>query len=228
MITFSDRILSFYQGLEIKSPLPEGVVTMNPYTDETSFSFCTQFYQKFYNDQNERSIILGINPGRHGGGVTGIPFTDPVKLEHYCNIPNPFNKKTELSADFIYRMIEEFGGPELFYAKFYFSAISPLGFTMGGKNLNYYDIKELQIALKDFIVESLKEQLAFGINQSVCYCLGEGENFKYLKRLNDELKIFKTVVPLAHPRFIMQYRRKKVPEYVKDYLVKLGSPHWDR
>ena len=120
MITFSDRILSFYQGLEIKSPLPEGVVTMNPYTDETSFSFCTQFYQKFYNDQNERSIILGINPGRHGGGVTGIPFTDPVKLEHYCNIPNPFNKKTELSADFIYRMIEEFGGPELFYAKFYF------------------------------------------------------------------------------------------------------------
>jgi hypothetical protein len=221
-MTFSDRILSFYQTLEIKSSLPDGVVVLNPYGDDESSAYSAQFYKKFYDDNNERIIILGINPGRHGGGVTGIPFTDPIKLEQYCNIANPFLKKPELSADFIYTMITAYGGPKMFYSKFYFSAVSPLGFTKDGKNLNYYDIKELQQGLYPFIVESLTKQLSFGINRSVCYCLGEGENFKFLKRLNDGLKFFDKIVPQAHPRFIMQYRRKKVQEYVNDYLEKLG------
>jgi hypothetical protein len=51
--------------------------------------------------------------------------------------------------------------------------------------------------------------------------LGEGENFKFLNQLNNELEIFRKIVPLAHPRFIMQYRRKKVSEHVEDYLAKL-------
>lgn len=222
-MTFCDHVLSFYQSIEIRSALPAGVVVLNPYKDGESSSYGVQFYKKFYSDQNERTIILGINPGRHGGGVTGIPFTDPMKLERYCNIPNPFLKKPELSADFIYMMINAYGGPETFYRKFYFSAISPLGFTKDGKNLNYYDIKELQLALYDFIVESLTKQLSFGINRSVCYCLGEGENFKFLSRLNNDLKFFDKIIPLAHPRFIMQYRRKKVAEYVEDYLEKLSA-----
>jgi hypothetical protein len=217
-MTFADQVLSFYRTLEIKTSLPKGVVALNPYWDEESFSYCTKFYKKFFDDGKERTLILGINPGRHGGGITGIPFTDPIKLEQYCSIPNSFNKKPELSADFIYKMIEGYGGAEKFYGKFYFGAISPLGFTMEGKNLNYYDVKELQLALKDFIVESLRKQMAFGINTSICYCLGEGENFKFFNRLNNELKIFQKIVPLAHPRFIMQYKRKKVDEYVTSYL----------
>ena len=221
-MTFADQVLSFYRDLEIKAPLPDGVVALNPYRD-ASFSYCTKFYRKFFDDGDERTVILGINPGRHGGGITGIPFTDPVKLEQCCHIPNSLNKKPELSADFIYTMIQAYGGPEKFYRKFYFSAVSPLGFTKEGKNLNYYDIKELQITLKDFIVESLKKQVTFGIKTSICYCLGEGENFKFLYRLNDELKIFQQIVPLAHPRFIMQYRRKSVGEYVDSYLKALSN-----
>jgi hypothetical protein len=221
-MTFADQVLSFYSGLEITKPLPEGVVALNPYRDHDAFSHCTKFYKKFFDDVHERTVILGINPGRHGGGITGIPFTDPVKLE-ICGIPNSFNKKSELSADFIYTMIQAYGGPEKFYRKFYFSAISPLGFTKDGKNLNYYDIRELQVSIKDFIVESLKKQMAFGITTSICYCLGEGENFKFLNRLNEELKIFRQIVPLAHPRFIMQYRRKKVGEYVDSYLKALST-----
>ena len=217
-MTFADQVLRFYKNLEIKSPLPEGVVALNPYHERESFSCCSKFYKKYFDDAHGRIVILGINPGRHGGGVTGIPFTDPVKLEQYCKIPNPFIKRSELSADFIYTMIEAYGGPEKFYGKFYFGAISPLGFTLEGKNLNYYDIKELQIALKDFIVESLTTQITFGIKTSICYCLGEGDNFKFLNRLNDELKIFQKIVPLAHPRFIMQYRRKRLDEYVESYL----------
>lgn len=199
-------------------PLPEGVIALNPYRDEESFSYCTRFYKKFFDDFNERFVILGINPGRHGGGITGIPFTDPVKLEQHCGIPNAFQKKPELSADFIYTMIQAFGGPQKFYNRFYFSAISPLGFTKDGKNLNYYDIKALQAAISSFIVDSLRRQLKFPIKTSVCYCLGEGENFKFLSLLNRELNIFEKIIPLAHPRFIMQYRRKKVDEYVDRYL----------
>lgn len=222
-MTFAEQVLLFYKNLRITAPLPENVVVLDPYADEESFYYCAQFYRKFYSDSSTRTIILGINPGRHGGGVTGIPFTDPQKLEQNCGIINPFKKKPELSADYIYRMIEAYGGARLFYGKFYFSAISPLGFTRGGKNLNYYDVKELKSALKDFIVESLMHQLSFGINRHTCFCLGEGENYKYLKTLNENLRIFDNIIPLAHPRFIMQYRRKKVSDFVDDYLMKFSS-----
>jgi hypothetical protein len=222
-MTFAEKVLRFYQNLRITAQLPEDVVVLDPFSDEVSFLYCAQFYRKFYSDNVERTIILGINPGRHGGGITGVPFTDPIKLEQYCGISNPFKKKPELSADFIYNMINSFGGPDDFYGKFYFSAISPLGFTKGGKNLNYYDVKELKSVLRDFIVDSLMHQLSFGIKRDVCFCLGEGENFKYLKQLNDDLRIFDRIIPLAHPRFIMQYRRKKMLEYVNDYVMKLNG-----
>ena len=87
------------------------------------------FYTKYYSDNNKRILLLGINPGRFGGGVTGIPFTDPVRLEKVCGIKNDFQKKQELSSVFIYEMIEAYGGAEKFYKQFYISAVSPLGFV---------------------------------------------------------------------------------------------------
>ena len=221
-MTFADHVLKFFQQLTIGSQLPTTIEVLNPYEDKQIFELCQQFYKKYYEDNHERILILGINPGRHGGGLTGIPFTDPLKLEKYCGIANSLQKKSELSADFIYTMINAYGGPLQFYEKFYFSSVSPLGFTMDGKNLNYYDIKELQASLREFIVHSLCRTLTFGINTSVCYCLGEGENFKFLNRLNTELQLFTKIIPLAHPRFIMQYRRKKVNEYVGEYLLRLN------
>ncbi|MBL0740187.1 uracil-DNA glycosylase family protein [Chryseolinea lacunae] len=221
-MTFSEQILNFYSTLHIAQKLPKGVEVLHPYKDEMAMALCKTFYNQYYGDQKKRFIIMGINPGRLGGGLTGIPFTDPVKLEKYCHIPNDLPKKAELSADFIYAMIEAFGGAKTFYKKFYISAVSPLGFMKDGKNLNYYDIPKLQEVLKPFIVTSLQTQLPFGIHTTTCFCLGEGQNYKYLKRLNDELQIFDTVVPLPHPRFIMQYKRKKVAEYVDLYLEKLS------
>jgi hypothetical protein len=222
-MTFAEKIISFNQSLSLELPLPPGVIVMNPYTNPETFIITKQFYKKYYSDHQTRTLILGINPGRFGGGITGIPFTDPVKLEKYCGIQNELPKKSELSADFIYRMIEVCGGPQNFYARFYISAISPLGFTKDGKNLNYYDIKELHESLLDFIVGSIQKQLTFGINEKVCYCLGEGDNFKFLSRLNKSYHFFQKIIPLAHPRFIMQYKRKKLDEYVNDYLKKFES-----
>ena len=48
-------------------------------------------------------------------------------------------------------------------------------------------------------------------------CLGEGKNFDYIEKLNEELKIFSKVIPVAHPRFIMQYRRKTISTYRERY-----------
>jgi len=219
-MTFANSVLNFNRALQLGAKLPKGVVVMNPFRDEYAFSLCSAFYQKYYNDANKRHIILGINPGRLGGGLTGIPFTDPVKLEELCGIKNTLEKKAELSADYIYLMIKAYGGIEEFYTRFYFNSICPLGFTKDGKNLNYYDIPKLQEAVNGFIVDSIQKQIDFGIHTDVAYCLGEGDNFKFLSRLNEKHSFFGKIIPLAHPRFIMQYKRKKVNEYISDYLHK--------
>ncbi len=222
-MTFSKKILAFNKALSLNQKLPKGVVVMNPYGDSIAFNLCYQFYNKYYNDSFERTLIFGINPGRLGGGLTGIPFTDPIKLELECNIPNDLPKKAELSADFIYKMIKAYGGPATFYKKFFISAVSPLGFTKDGKNLNYYDVKELQVSILNFIIECIQKQLTFNVNRQVCYCLGEGDNFKFLSKLNAEYKFFNTIIPLPHPRFIMQYKRKRIDEYVEMYIERLNA-----
>jgi hypothetical protein len=221
-MTISKKVLAFYKSLTLDQKLPAKVQVMNPYQDAAAFKVCQQFYQKFYNDSNKRTLILGINPGRLGGGITGVPFTDPEKLERYCGITNNFAKKSELSADFIYRMIEAYGGVEKFYRNYFIGAVCPLGFTKDGKNLNYYDQKDLQKALYAFIVETLTAQLTFGINTKVCYCLGEGQNFKFLNALNKMHKFFETIIPLPHPRFIMQYRRKNLSDFIDLYEQKFN------
>jgi hypothetical protein len=219
----ADRILRFLKGLEIQAQLPKGVEVLNPYQNKTSFELCEKFYRKFYSDDSPRSLIIGINPGRLGGGLTGIPFTDPIKLQERCGISNELPKRAELSADFIHLVIDAFGGLEKFYSQFYFSSVSPLGFTRDSKNLNYYDIPELQNSLKPFIMESMRKQLAFGLRTDICFVLGEGKNFDYVKSLNAEFNFFKTVVPLPHPRFVMQYKRKKLKEYIALYNQRLQA-----
>ncbi len=116
-----------------------------------------------------------------------------------------------------------FGGAEKFYNKFYISSISPLGFTKNNKNLNYYDDKNLENSIKEFVIDCIKKQLKFGIKTDVVFCLGEGKNFSYLCRINEGMKIFKKVVPLSHPRFIMQYKLKKKEEYIQRYLYELAQ-----
>ena len=218
-----DRILAFYRQLKIMARLPKGVEVMNPYLDDYSFGLCARFYHKYYHDETPRSLLLGINPGRFGSGTTGISFTDPVKLDKICGIENTFAKKTELSADFIYRMIGKFGGPDEFYRRYFISAVSPLGFTREGKNINYYDDKKLETAVTPFIVDSIKKILSLGIRREKCFCIGEGKNAAFLKKLNAEHHWFKEIMPLSHPRFIMQYKRKSVERYVGEYLRVLSG-----
>jgi hypothetical protein len=222
--TEAERIITFLATLKPDFQLPPGVEIMNPFLDKKSFALVKLFYHKYFSDNQSRHFIFGINPGRWGGGITGIPFTDPEKLQHVCGIQNDLLKKQELSANFIYTMIENFGGVSAFYKKFFITAVCPLGFTKNGKNLNYYDDRNLQLASETFIIDCIQKQLSALKAEPVCFCLGEGDNFRYLNRLNEQFDFFKKIIPLPHPRWIMQYRRKHLTEYIEMYVKAFNYP----
>ena len=217
MSTWHHHITRFYNSIELPT-LPPGVQSLLPFEEASVANVFNAFYQKFYDDSNHRRLIIGINPGRFGGGVTGIPFTDPIRLASDCGIENNFQARQELSAVFMYQMINAFGGPAAFYNQFYITSYSPIGFTKGGKNLNYYDDKLLAEAIEPFAVKCLTEQLGWHADQDIAYCLGDGKNFQFVSKLNARYGFFKTIVPLSHPRFIMQYKLKQKEDYIKKYL----------
>ncbi len=221
-MTFAEKTLTFYKQLSPGRKLPEGVDILNPYSRPETIAACETFYTKFYSDQKNRRIIFGINPGRFGAGITGIPFTDPVHLEKACGIPNNFDKKPELSSQFIYLLIENMGGVIPFYRHYFIGAVSPFGFVKSGRNFNYYDDRLLERSLKPFIVKNMVRQVALGISTDKCFCLGNGKNFVYLQRLNDELNIFDEIIPLPHPRWVMQYRRRQLQKYLDEMSRKLS------
>jgi len=224
---FADEVIQFLSNLEYKGSLPDGISIMNPLRDNPNIiPAVSEFYHKFYNDDKPRYLILGINPGRFGAGVTGIPFTDSKRLTESCGLSIPGLTTFETSSVFIYEMIDAFGGVEQFYNRFFISAVCPLGFTTisnKGKtvNYNYYDSKKLTTSVMDFIISSLARQLEFGIKQEACFCLGTGKNYKFLMQLNNKLKFFKKIIPLEHPRYIMQYKSKQKDHYINRYLNEL-------
>jgi hypothetical protein len=228
-MTFGEKIISFLKNLAYKGSMPEGISIMNPFRDDPKIiPVVSEFYNKFYSDYSLRHLILGINPGRFGAGITGIPFTDTKRLEEKCGISIQGMKTFEPSSVFIYEMIDAFGGADKFYSKFYISAMSPLGFTSLGKtgrevNYNYYDSRKLTEAVYDFMVRSLNKQLEFGLLRDVCFCLGTGKNYKFILELNRKFKYFDKIVPLEHPRYIMQYKSKQKHVYIAKYIEELAN-----
>jgi hypothetical protein len=221
-MTEAIKILSFYANLEMPLGLPNEVGVLNPFKDKKVFQLIEHFYHKYYNDNLKRTFLIGINPGRFGAGVTGIPFTDPIRLQEVLEIENDLDKKAELSSKFIYDLIEYLGGPKVFFGSFYFTSVSPVGFVKNGKNLNYYDQKDLQDELEAFMVNNLWLQIeTINCNRDVAYSLGQGKNFKYLEKLNKEHGFFKRIEPMPHPRWVMQYRLKRKQEFIDLYGDKL-------
>src|SRR5688572_5658503 len=165
-MTLASQILSYQFNLSAPFPLMNEIEWIEPYEDEETRRVMTVFYNRYYNDGDNRIYILGINPGRFGAGITGVPFTDPVRLEK-LGIENSFSKRQELSSVFVYDMIDLYGGPESFYAKFYITSLSPLGFVRHGKNYNYYDDRALSAMIRGYIIENIETQLAFGADTSV-------------------------------------------------------------
>lgn len=227
--TFAQKIISFNKSLNLTAKLPPNIGVMNPFAEnEKALETSSQFYRKFYNDNRTRKLLIGINPGRFGSGITGIPFTDSKRMREFCGLDIEGIQTYELSAVFVYDVIEAYGGVEAFYKDIYISSVCPLGFVIRDakgreKNYNYYDSKVMQEAVTPFIIESIEKQLEFGIDRSAGFCMGSGKNFKFLNALNKEKKFFDKIVPLEHPRYVMQYKLKSKQLYVDKYLRALSG-----
>ncbi|MDX2127991.1 MAG: DUF4918 family protein [Chloroherpetonaceae bacterium] len=222
MQTFASKAIPFYKNLQFPNSIkiPKSVQILNPFNKAPHFYKI--FFNRFFNNSQKRTFIFGINPGRFGSGITGIAFTDPVTLTEKLSISNDLPQKRELSATFITEVIESMGGFDSFYNHFYITSLSPLGFTKNGANFNFYDDKQLASNIKPFIIEKINVQLTFGANRNLAFCLGSAKLFKYFNELNNEHKFFEKIIPLEHPRFIMQYKLKEKKVFLKKYLKHLS------
>ncbi|MDX1407920.1 MAG: DUF4918 family protein, partial [Saprospiraceae bacterium] len=71
------------------------------------------------------------------------------------------------------------------------------------------------------IEDHIQQQISFGSGRATVLSMGQGKNFKFLKKLNDERGYFEQVVPLPHPRWVMQYRLKRKQEFIDQYVQAL-------
>lgn len=223
--SFGRKVIAFNAGLRFNGELPPGIRVMNPFREnDCATAASTAFYNRFYDDDRRRGIILGINPGRFGAGITGVPFTDPTRLEKVCGIRVPGCQSAhEPSSVFVYEVIGACGGPEKFYGKWYINSLCPLGFVRVDangreKNYNYYDSAALKKAATPFMVECLEKQLSFGIDTRACFCLGLGRNAEFMERLNRQYGFFGRIIPLEHPRYVVQYKWRQRESYVRKYV----------
>ena len=185
------------------------------------------FYEKFYKDNQQRKFIIGINPSRHGAGVTGVPFTDTKRLESECGIPMHSAHTHEVSSVFVYDMIKQYGGVERFYKQFYINSPFPLAIVQKAKdgkwlNANYYDDTALFLAVKDYMVETLKKHIAMGVDTQKVFVLGK-KNATFLHKLNKEASLFGEMVVLEHPRYIEQYKSKEKQLYIDKFITEFSE-----
>jgi hypothetical protein len=221
-MSFADKAIKYFLNLNSSLKMPASISLVNPYQNPDVKETITLFYKKFFDDNNERVFVLGINPGRFGGGLTGISFTDPVALRNECGIENNFGQRKELSSEFIFSVIKEFGGVKKFYSKYFLSALFPIAILKEGKNYNYYDESQLLKSLLPGIADSVRAQIEFGAKRDTAVCLGK-KNAKYFNEINSEYNFFGNIEVLEHPRYIMQYKRKSLGKYIGQYLGLLNN-----
>ncbi|MDC7232103.1 MAG: DUF4918 family protein [Spirochaetales bacterium] len=221
--TFGSRYLSFIYNTGIPSPLPDQTDILDPYDGDEVRRVVSLFYSKYYSDNNRRIFLIGINPGRIGCGVTGINFTDAAALQEDCGISSTLPTTRELSARFIYEMIRHCGGTDLFFSRFFLTALSPLGFTHNGKNRNYYDTPDLMNALRPWLIETFSRQIELGADRRIAFSLGQGKNYKILQELNTAHGFFEEIRPLPHPRWVMQYRSREKESFLDLYKETLEA-----
>jgi len=222
---FPDRLLKLLSAFPLPPlPLPGMVEVRNAFQEPAVRTILKTFANRYYAGENQRVGIFGINPGRFGGGRTGVAFTDPVALTDICGIAHELPKqRRELSSEFVYEFIAALGGPAEFYQHFFLSSVYPLELTYQGKNYNYYDAPALTKALWPDILRSIREQVEqLDLRRDVAVSLGR-RNGEFLHKLNDELGLFQHIEVLDHPRYLMQYRRKELAANVATYVAVLGG-----
>ena len=227
-LSIGQRIIAFNKGLQYTGSLPEGFAVLNPYLDNPeTLEVMAAFYNRFYHDEAPRKFIIGINPSRHGAGVTGVPFTDTKHLESDCGIRMQSARTHEVSSVFVYDMIAQYGGVEAFYKDYYINSPFPLAIVRRNAqgnwlNANYYDDSELFTLTREYMIETLKKHIALGLDTQKVYVLGK-KNATFLEKLNKEASLFEKMVVLEHPRYIEQYKSKEKQLYIDKFITLLKT-----
>lgn len=227
---FAEQVLHFNKMLSCEVfNLPDGFKVINPYGgDQRALvkKITTSFYHKYYGDTHIRRIILGSSPARRGSAITGVPFESAKYLQKETGVSIDKFYINPSASDFLNDVIEKYGGRKKFYTDFYMNYVCPVGLVRINKkgnevNCNYYENKELQEAMYSFIIRAIQSQINFGIDTSVCYCIGSGENYSFLSKINRNYNFFDTIIPLEHPRYIMQYNSKLKDVFMEKYINSL-------
>jgi len=226
--TFAEKVIDFNQNLSYSGKLPEGFRVLNPYIDNPeTMTVMRAFYHKYYNDFNQRKFLVGINPSRHGAGVTGVPFTDTKRLESVCGIKMESARTHEISSVFMYDMIAAYGGAPDFYSNIYVNSPFPLAIIRQSPNrewlnANYYDDPALFEMAKDFMITSLRQHISLGLDVSEVFILGK-KNADFIRKLNQEAQLFDRLTVLEHPRYIQQYKSKEKQRFIDKYIIALNG-----
>ncbi|PHC05692.1 hypothetical protein COF04_03705 [Bacillus toyonensis] len=183
-----------------------------------NISLVKEYYETWYSSNVKRPITLcGINPGKDGVGLTGIPFMDYKNLARLLEGVDGGMYKPEPSSEFLYSVIEEIGVGE-FFKQVYLTNFSWFGFKRKNGNLNYFDLPSTELKwlfTRSFITEMeiMQTKIIIPLSREV------GTNLRKLKR-EGFLKA-KIMPRLNHPSYC-NYKNRRDEELVK-YVTRIRN-----
>jgi len=164
------------------------------------------FWRRFYPEELPRHVICGLNPGRFGAGLTGVPFTDFQTLSRW--MPSVERQDTEPSAQFFAQVVAAVG-VEAFFRRFYVTNVSAVGYVKDGRNLNYHDLPAgaLEVVERRFVeeMEIVRPQQIIALGRQV---------ERSIKRLMPNV----VVSYLPHPAWVSTYRKAAQHDWIERYL----------
>ncbi len=218
-VTYSDQVISFYRDFAVGDIFDNALQLHNPFDAPSRREIMTAFYEKFFKDEAPRTHILGINPSRLSNTSTGVHYTDGFALQTYCAIENNFSKSRELTSDFFYRVVERMGGTHDFFAKIFPWAAMPVALTDHGEYANYYEVENERVS--EIVSQNLK--WLTGLPRSgKLVVLGLGDNQARVKQMEGFPFGYQDIRYLPHPRWVMQYNRKRLDQFIEMYIDALA------
>jgi uracil-DNA glycosylase len=170
-----------------------------------------EFHKKYVQPNSPKIVMCGINPGRKGAGISGIPFIDTNSLSKM--LPDISNLKSEKSAKFFFSIVEELGINE-FYKNVHVTNMSWFGFYKldKGTNLNY---NSLPIEIQNVLIDKFVEEMDF-INPDVIIPIGDIVNWELLFNLKVKNRINAEIAQrLYHPAYRLVDRKTYIGALAK-------------
>ena len=172
-----------------------------------------QFWQQYVPEPLPQTVIVGLNPGRMGAGLTGVPLLDFRSLTNLLPDARLPRNDTEPSANFFHRVAQHIGA-EKFYRQFYVSNVSAVGYLRDNKNCNYHDLPD---AAQQIVEQRFRDEMAVVAPKRIIALGREVE--ATVQRLYDDGAI--RISHLPHPSWIMTYRLREAQSWVRRYTQML-------